>query len=54
MKKTIQETVGQNPEILREEFLEPDELFLLGYLVNFNRAVERKWQKQEIGNFSRY
>ncbi len=54
MKKTIQKTVGQDPEILREEFLEPNELFLLGYLVKFNRTIEQKWQKQGIGNFSRY
>jgi hypothetical protein len=54
MKKTIQQTVNETPETLREEFLNPNELFLLSYLVKFNRTIEQKWQKQQLGNFSRY
>ena len=54
MKKQTQKIAQEYEEVLREDFLDPNELFLLNYLAKFNRAIARKWQEQGLGNFSTY
>ena len=54
MKKEIKNTNQEYEEILREDFLDPQELFIVNYLAKFNRAVAKRWQEQGLGNFTTY
>jgi hypothetical protein len=52
MKRTNHQTPQQELGILREDFLDSEEIFVLGYLDRFNRAIAKRWQEENIGIFS--
>ncbi|MCA9485547.1 MAG: hypothetical protein KC506_01755 [Nanoarchaeota archaeon] len=52
MRNTKQINAEKEIEIIREYEFSPEELFVLGYLKNFNRRASRAWAEDSFSGFS--